>query len=509
MSSARATARKPSAPQPARLHAGRHGAEREAELAGEAAAQRMPFAGWSFKAVAPGPPEAVDDPRVVAAIAGPGRALEPAARSRLEAQLGGDLSTVRLHEGADAASATRSLGAEGLAHGEDVALVEPFDATSPRSRRLVAHEVAHVVQQRAGGAAAVQLDTGGKVTPVTRLDALPEADRQRIRVVTDELTLADINDLFDTVETTTSAFPSGVTATFDASVDAALQHGLKNVAGELSQGMDAKPLAENSTVTLELDVPGKGKGLYRFTYHAPPARGKGKPPARRILIEALGKATAPAGTKTPAAPDKVTEKIKNHSFKHSYTGAALDALRAALDQIPDAQLSIVDGLQFARDIADPDPKVLGHYASKTHTVTMFDNAFASGTTRFKSAGTTASDVATRAIVHEIGHAIDRTALRTAGVAYDKAATAVNSLSAKYPNPAESNGAPRPGGRSREGGGGVDRQVRGRCGGRVSRRAIALRHHDGQAQAEERSAQGEDRHGGCRQRVPQGGRQGRR
>src|SRR4029079_18054823 len=166
-------------------------------------------------------------------------------------------------------------------------------------------------------------------------------------------------------------------------------------------------------------------------------------PPKRILVEALGKATAPAGTKAPPPPkegeaaqaDPVADKIKKHSLSHSYSGGDLDALRGALDQIPDAQLALVDGLKFARDTAkQTDPTASGDYDPKTHTVTMYDKAFGANQTRFKGPGGVASDSATRAIVHEIGHAIDLAALGKPGAAKDKAAKAVGDLPKRFPDP---------------------------------------------------------------------------
>jgi len=210
------------------------------------------------------------------------------------------------------------------------------------------------------------------------------------------------------------------------------------------------PLAPDSTITLELDLgPPSGKWLYRFTYDAPPApAGKAAAVAHRIIVEGLGKGTAPAGTKAPPAPaagaspapDPVAEKIKKHSITQSYSGAELDALRAAIDQIPDAQLALIDGLTFARASASKtEPKSGGHYDQATHTVTMFDRSFGAVETRFKGPGTTASEGATRAIVHEIGHAIDLAPIRKAGLAKDKADAAVAALSLKYPDPTDPKG----------------------------------------------------------------------
>src|SRR5262249_60224701 len=180
-----------------------------------------------------------------------------------------------------------------------------YAPTSPSARALLGHELAHVVQQRAAGATVVQLQGGGVVTPATTLDALPEGERKRIQVVTDVFTVPDIAGKFATTGTTTTlALPSGTTAAFDTSVDPALQHGLQNVAASLSTTVQLTPapMPATTTTTLELDVPKKGKGLYRFTHTAPPAVGKAAAPAPRILIEALGVATAPAGTTAPTPP---------------------------------------------------------------------------------------------------------------------------------------------------------------------------------------------------------------
>ena len=485
---ARAITRRQGAPGPARASlAGPHEAEREADALGAAMSARAPVAGWSF-AAAPPNPSAADarpadpvaaptdprastvpvaapadprastvpvaapaDPRAAAAVSGPGRPLAPGLRRRFEGHLGADLSRVRVHDDREAAAATRRLGAHGLAHGDDVALAPgPHDLAEAARTALLGHELAHVVQQRQAGAALLQLKGDPPVPLASTLDALPEADRKRIQVVTDKISVPGLAEKFATTGTqVTSAFPSGVTTSFNASVDAALNHGLTNVAGSLTAGQELTPapLKPNSTVTLELDVPSKGKGLYRFTYDAPPATAAGgaatPPPGPRILIEALGTATPVPGTTAPPAaspgappaPDAVADKIKNHSLKQSYAGAELDALRAAIAQIPDAQLSVVDGLAFDRRPADAsDPTAAGHYDQITHTVTMFDLAFGATQTRTKGAGTTTSSPVTRAIAHEIGHAIDLAPLRKAGLTRAKANAAVNALPQKYPDP---------------------------------------------------------------------------
>lgn len=374
------------------------------------------------------------------AFASSGRPLEPATRRAMETRFRYDFSAVRVHDDARAAAKATELDAAAFTVGPDIAFAAGrYSPSTSQGRELLAHELAHTVQH---GAA----ERGGG-TPVARaLADLPEEDRKRIQIVTSSVTVPGLAEKFATTGTkVTFPFPAGVTAaTFETGVDPALQHGLSNVAAVLSNGTDITPtpLVENSTITLELDVPSKGKGLYRFTYDAPPAPPGGKAPAPKILVEALGAATAPAGTKAPVAEpgkpppaDPVADKIKKYSLSQSYSGTELDALRAAIDQIPEAQLAVVSGLKFARDTAKQnDPAAAGDYDPKTHTVTMYDKAFTPSQSRFKGAGTTASEGATRAIVHEIGHAIDLTPLRKAGADKDKADAAVDALSTKYPDP---------------------------------------------------------------------------
>jgi hypothetical protein len=84
------------------------------------------------------------------AAAASGAASELPFRADMERGFGADFSDVRAHVGgARATAGLRGLGADGAASGSTVV----FASSSP-SRELVAHEVAHVVQNRNGGVAA-------------------------------------------------------------------------------------------------------------------------------------------------------------------------------------------------------------------------------------------------------------------------------------------------------------------------------------------------------------------
>jgi peptidoglycan/xylan/chitin deacetylase (PgdA/CDA1 family) len=89
---------------------------------------------------------------------GPGQPLPQAARAGMEARLGHDLSAVRVHGGADAAAAARHVHARAFTAGHDIVFGRgEYQPAAMAGRRLLAHELTHVIQQAAGRAPPVQL----------------------------------------------------------------------------------------------------------------------------------------------------------------------------------------------------------------------------------------------------------------------------------------------------------------------------------------------------------------
>ena len=79
---------------------------------------------------------------------GPGRPLDPATRTFMEAGFGADFSRVRIHTGSDAAASARSVDALAFTLGRDVVFDEgEYAPETAEGRRLIAHELAHTVQQ--------------------------------------------------------------------------------------------------------------------------------------------------------------------------------------------------------------------------------------------------------------------------------------------------------------------------------------------------------------------------
>lgn len=76
---------------------------------------------------------------------GSGRPLDGSRRREMEGRLGHDFRSVRIHDGSEAAAAARSLDAKAFTAGDDIVL----GAGQRASGALLAHELTHVVQQRA------------------------------------------------------------------------------------------------------------------------------------------------------------------------------------------------------------------------------------------------------------------------------------------------------------------------------------------------------------------------
>src|SRR6185295_14072166 len=111
-----------------------------------AARKGHPSIGW-VPAVSPR-----TESRIASLRNGGGEPLSPSLRSYFEPRFGSDLSGVRLHASGEAAEAAREVRARAFTVGRDVAFgAGEYRPESAEGKRLLAHELAHTVQQ--GGAA--------------------------------------------------------------------------------------------------------------------------------------------------------------------------------------------------------------------------------------------------------------------------------------------------------------------------------------------------------------------
>ncbi len=88
----------------------------------------------------------------------PGRPLDAETRAYFEPRFGRDFREIRVHDDAEAAQSASAIFASAFTVGSHVVFGDGrFSPTTPKGRRLLAHELTHVMQQD-GGAAVVQRD---------------------------------------------------------------------------------------------------------------------------------------------------------------------------------------------------------------------------------------------------------------------------------------------------------------------------------------------------------------
>jgi hypothetical protein len=94
-----------------------------------------------------------------------GAPLTSSVRQPLEESLGVDLEAVRIHQAPDASALVDTIGARAFAIGPHIFLGRREQQTD---LGLLAHEVAHVVQQQGGGAGVQAYSAGGSADPLER-----------------------------------------------------------------------------------------------------------------------------------------------------------------------------------------------------------------------------------------------------------------------------------------------------------------------------------------------------
>lgn len=84
-----------------------------------------------------------------------GAAMSPQVAAEMSQAIGADFNGVRIHTGEDATQMNRDLGAQAFTHGNDIYFNSgKYDPATTNGKRLLAHELTHVVQQGAAPAAA-------------------------------------------------------------------------------------------------------------------------------------------------------------------------------------------------------------------------------------------------------------------------------------------------------------------------------------------------------------------
>jgi hypothetical protein len=144
------------------------------------------------------------DPRKVRTRLGRGAPLDDSVRSRMESAFGEDFSRIRLHTDPVAARLSSQLGARAFTVGEHVAFAQgEYRPSTPIGEALIAHELAHSVQQRSAGAQPMKAADGED--SAVELDA----DRSAIQAVA-RLWLGAKHGLDGTLESAVPRLRSGL-----------------------------------------------------------------------------------------------------------------------------------------------------------------------------------------------------------------------------------------------------------------------------------------------------------
>ena len=112
------------------------------------------------------------DPAHLGLVSGGGQALAEPVRGKMEAALGADFSTVRVHVGSQASR----IGAAAFTLGSDIYFAYgQFSPETAQGQRLLGHELAHVIQQRQG-----RVPSPGGSRLAISLDPSLEAEAERL-----------------------------------------------------------------------------------------------------------------------------------------------------------------------------------------------------------------------------------------------------------------------------------------------------------------------------------------
>jgi Domain of unknown function (DUF4157) len=114
------------------------------------------------------------------ALSAPGEPLDHGVRGLMEDRFGSDFSDVRIFRGTGAAESARALAANAYTVGNRIVFAAgKYDPASASGQRVLAHELAHVVQQRSGPVSGLPLGSG--VTVSEPQDSFEEAAESKAR----------------------------------------------------------------------------------------------------------------------------------------------------------------------------------------------------------------------------------------------------------------------------------------------------------------------------------------
>ncbi len=128
--------------------------------------------GSFFTKARDGEVRATDNPSEIQTQLNSGSPLEGSVKARMESAFGHDFSEVRVHNDVTAANLSANLNARAFTIGKDIAFgTAEYRPGTPVGDALIAHELAHVVQQRSSNAAMAPISNHGSERSALEDDA--------------------------------------------------------------------------------------------------------------------------------------------------------------------------------------------------------------------------------------------------------------------------------------------------------------------------------------------------
>jgi|GEM_PF-2459112 len=397
-----------------------------------------------------------------------GRPLEPQDQAFFETRFGWDFSGIRIHADERAAASAASVQARAFAVGRDVVFgAGRYAPRTAAGRRLMAHELTHVVQQGHASAPA------GNGASLRQLSRHPEIPRVSAAAGSNALQRAP---LYDKTVLTFTPPARGTTEPFmRAQLDAKTQGAAPDITSYTIKG--AKP-TEDAYIFLEALIYEFGKRdrwntvarlVMDIGWENPVSSGAGIIPEGlcSLEIDASGNATAELISRvntavSPAVKDAVGTLKTTYGFADVLSGdkapagaqntppdpsaawsqSDLEAVVQAVGLLPAGDQAALKGVLLLRYKTLPDAAGQfnrgAHSAAGTTITTikpaylkLADSAFSTGRFEVGPPGGTPLSGAIQLIVHEIGHAVEAEAYREKEQQADQAVVAQNKAVADY------------------------------------------------------------------------------
>ncbi len=269
-------------------------------------------------------------PRMVhEVLQSPGRPLEASERGFMEPRFGHDLGDVRIHTEASASRSTEALAARAYTVGRDVVLRHgEYAANTTEGRRLLAHELAHVLQQRQTSrlipGASQSIRAGALTTRV-----------QRQAAATEPMSPADLDNEYQTAVQAGDwqAAAEWLNAFNYEDIQARLAPLMQEQVTNLHQGAASNPRVGPQSQVAQLTEPVTPPASF------PPPAASTAPPAA---------STAPPADSTAPPPSAGLAKEAAEPVQRSWLDDALAWVSSAADDLG----KDVDSAKHALELAD-------------------------------------------------------------------------------------------------------------------------------------------------------------